>query len=111
MQPLTEGGYRAKFEYQMAGRRFKGKGEFTDYAANSWFVVNTKSGIISKLTFTFRPFNEKPQSSQTRVTLAVEYKIPIPLFGKIAEVIIRQMNDQEIELVMANLRARFLVSY
>ena len=111
LQPLSDGGYRAKFEYKMAGRRFKGEGEFTDYAPNNWFVVTTKGGISSKLTFTFRTFNEKLQSSQTRVTLTIEYTIPIPLLGKIAEIVIRQMNDREIELVMANLQARFLVNY
>ncbi|HEY95900.1 MAG TPA: SRPBCC family protein [Dehalococcoidia bacterium] len=111
LQPLPDGGYRAKFEYKMAGRRFKGEGKFTDYAPNNWFVVTTKGGISSKITFTFRTFNEKLRSSQTRVTLTIEYTIPIPLLGKIAEIVIRKMNDQEIELVMANLRARFLVNY
>ena len=111
LQPLSDGGYRAKFEYKMAGRRFKGVGEFTDYAPNDWFVVTTKDGISSKITFTFRTFNEKPQSSQTRVTLTIEYTIPIPLLGKIAEIAVRQMNEQEIGLVLSNLQARFLVNY
>jgi uncharacterized protein YndB with AHSA1/START domain len=111
VQALPDGGYHAKYEYKMAGRRFKGEGEFTDYVPNHWFVVSTKGGIHGKLTFTFRSFSEKPRLYQTRVTLTIDYVIPIPLLGKIAEIIIRQMNDQEIGLALSNLQARFLLNY
>lgn len=111
VQPLPDGGYQAKFEYKMAGRCFKGEGEYIDYMPNQWFVVSTRGGISSKLTFTFRSFNEKPQLNQTRVTLTIEYSIPIPLLGKVAEKLIRQMNNQEIGLALSNLKARFLLNY
>lgn len=111
VKPLLDGGYQAKFEYKMAGRRFKGEGEYTDYTPNHWFVVSTKGGISSKLTFTLRSFNRKPQLNQTRVTLTIEYTIPIPLLGKIAEKVVHQMNEQEIGLALSNLQARFLLNY
>ena len=111
VQPLPDGGYRARFEYKMVGMRFKGEGEFTDYFPNKRFIVTTDDGINSKLTFTFHAIDEKPKKHKTRVTLTVEYKIPIPLLGKIAEVVVRQMNEQDIELLLKNLRARFLVNY
>jgi hypothetical protein len=46
----------------------------------------------------------------TRVTLTIEYKVPIPLLGKLAEAIIVRMNDQEGDLIMVNLGARFMMS-
>ena len=111
VQPLPDGGYKANYQYKMAGRLFNGKGEYINYVPNQRIVISTKGGILSKLTFTFRSIPEKTNSQQTRITLTVEYEIPIPLLGKFAEIIIRKMNEQDIELLMANLNARFLLSY
>lgn len=44
------------------------------------------------------------------MTLTIEYIVPIPLLGKLAEAIIARMNDQEADLVMANLRDRFMMT-
>jgi hypothetical protein len=44
------------------------------------------------------------------VNFTVEYKVPIPLLGKIAEAIIVRMNDQEGDLMMVNLGVRFMRS-
>ncbi len=37
----------------------------------------------------------------------MEYKIPVPLLGTIAEAIIMNMNEQEADMVMARLQIRF----
>ena len=111
IQPLPNGGYKARYEYNMAGMRFKGEGKYTEYIPNKCIVVSTNGGIISKLTFTFLTVNESSQIKKTRVTLTVEYNIPIPLLGKLAEVVISKMNEQDIGLCLSNLQARFLVNY
>ncbi|MFC2006964.1 SRPBCC family protein, partial [Chloroflexota bacterium] len=54
IQPLPKGGYKAKYEYKMAGIRFKGTGEYTEFIPNNWIVVQTKGGVISTITCTFR---------------------------------------------------------
>ena len=36
----------------------------------------------------------------------VEYTVPIPLLGKLAEAFIVRMNDREGDLTLANLKAR-----
>ena len=95
----------------MAGVRLKGKGEYTDYVPNKWIVVNTNGGVNSKLTFTFRSVKDSNQVKKTRVTLTVEYDIPVPLLGKLAEIVISKMNEQDIDLLLSNLQARFLVNY
>ena len=105
VQPLPEGGYRARYEYKMAGGLFKGKGEYSEIVPNKSFVIKTTGGITSTMTWVFRT-----RDHRTRLTLTVDYKIPIPLLGKIAEVIILKMNEQEIALMMSNIRARFLIA-
>ncbi len=104
---LAGGGYSAKHEYKMAGMRFKGTGEFTEYIPNRWFVVRTYGNTQSTITCTFRKVEDSTRE-KTRVTVTIEYVIPIPLLGKLAEFVVMKMNDQEADLVLANLQARML---
>ena len=104
IQSSSEGGYRARWVYKMAGIRLEGIGEYTQIVPNQWLVIETEGGINSTITWTFRS-----RVDETRVTLTVEYKVPIPLLGKLAEAIIVKMNDQEGDLMMANLQARFMM--
>ena len=105
VQSLPNGGCSGRWVYKMVGMRFEGEGEYTEIVPNQWFVIKTKGGIRSTMTWTFR-FKE----DKTRVTFTIAYKVPIPLLGKIAEAIIVKVNDQEGDLMMDNLRARFLIS-
>ena len=105
VHPLPDGGYGAKYEYKMVGRLFKGSGEYADIIPNKSFAIRTKGGIHSVLKWTFRT-----RDNRTRITLTVDYKIPIPLLGKITETIVMIMNKQELSLMMSNLRARFLIT-
>ncbi|MFC1900571.1 SRPBCC family protein [Chloroflexota bacterium] len=104
VQSLPNGGYSARYEYKMVGVRFTGMGEFTEYVPNQWIVINTKGGIHSTITCTFRAIEDK-----TRVTLTIEYVVPVPLLGKLTEYVILKMNDQEANLVLMNLQLRFLI--
>ena len=105
VQPLPNGGYSAQWVYKMLGMRFEGKAEYTRIAPNEFFVIETKGGIKSTIIWTFRSWEDK-----TRVTFTVEYKVPIPLLGKLAEAIITKMNDSEADLIMANLQTRFMTA-
>ena len=42
----------------------------------------------------------------TSTTFKVEYTVPIPVLGKLAEAVIVKMNDREGDLILANLKAR-----
>jgi hypothetical protein len=103
IQELPNGGYYGKYLYKMAGLKFEGYGECVEIVPNQWMVIETHGGIKSRITWTFRS-----RGDVTRITLTIEYIIPIPLLGKLAEAIIVMMNDQEAELIMANLQARFM---
>ena len=103
VKQLLNGGYSFHWVYKMAGMRFEGKGECTRMVRNQFFVVENKGGIVSSIAWTVRS-----REHLTRVTLTIDYKVPVPLLGKLAEAMIVRMNDQEGDLMMSNLKARFM---
>ncbi len=105
VQSLPNGGYSGRWVYKMLGMRFEGTGEYTQIVPNRFFVIETKGGIKSTIAWAVRSWENK-----TRVTLTIEYKVPIPLLGKLAEAIIVKMNEHEGDLIMANLQARFMIA-
>ena len=104
VQSLPEGRYKARYVYKMAGMQFKGTGEYTEVVQNKSLVIVTKGDIGSVMTWVFRS-----QSNRTKVTLTINYKIPIPLVGRLAEIVIEKMNEQELTLMLSNLRASFMI--
>jgi hypothetical protein len=90
----------------MAGMRFKGTGEYIEFIPNQWMVIQTKGGIQSTITCTFRSIEAK-----TRITLTIDYRVPVLLLGKLAEFVVLKINEHEAELVMVNLQARFLMDH
>jgi uncharacterized membrane protein len=105
VQSLPNGGYSLRWIYKMAGVRFEGKAEYTQIVPNRFFVVETKGGIDSTIAWTARSWENK-----TKVTFTIEYKVPVPVLGKLAELIIVKMNEQEADLIMVNLKARFMIA-
>lgn len=101
LAPLPNGGYSLHWTYAMLGMYFEGKAEYTEVVPNEYCVCETRGGIKSIIIWTVRSWQNK-----TRVTFTVEYKVPIPLLGKLAEAIIVKANDREGNLIMANLKSR-----
>jgi uncharacterized protein YndB with AHSA1/START domain len=101
-QLLPSGGYSFQWVYKMSGVYLEGTGEYTDIVPNQWFTAKTSGAIDSTITWTFRYID-----SQTRVTFTIEYRTPLPLLNRLAEMIIAKMNDQEADLILANLQTRF----
>ena len=87
--------------YKMLGLSLKGKTEVTEFASNKRYVYKSSGGITSTWTYTF-----KPEAGGTRLNLAVEYTIPIPVLGKVAERLVLAQNEREADLAVANIKAR-----
>jgi len=102
VQALPKGGYKTRYVYKMVGINFKGTGEYTEIVPNKSLVIVTKGGISSVLTWAFRS-----QANRTSVTLTVNYEIPVPLLSKLAEAVIKKMNENELTLMLENIRTRF----
>ncbi len=105
IQLLPNGGHSARGVYKMLGKRFEGTGECTQIVPNRFLFIETKGSIQSTIAWTVRDWENK-----TRVTLTIEYKVPVPLVGKLAEAIIVKMNDHEADLIMTNLQTRFMIA-
>ena len=101
VQRLPNGGTSFPWVYKMAGVRFEGTSEDTEYVANQRVVSETKGGVESTVTWMV-----EPEAGGTKVTFEAEYTVPIPLLGKLAEAFIVKQNEQEAELLLANLKAK-----
>jgi uncharacterized membrane protein len=101
VQRLDNGGNRFRWVYKMAGMRLEGTSEDVECIANERVVSETKGGIESTIIWAFQP-----HAGGTEVTFGGEYVVPIPLLGKLAEAFIVRQNEQEAELLLANLKAR-----
>jgi uncharacterized membrane protein len=101
VQSLPNGGNSNRWAYKMAGIRLKGTSEDTERVPNERIVSKTKGGVESTQTWVVQP-----EAGGTKVSFVVEYTVPIPVLGKIAEVIIVKMNDREAGSMLANLKLR-----
>jgi len=104
VQRLPDGNINNRWVYKMAGMRFEGTSEDVEVVTNQRIVSKTKGGVESTQTWMFQP-----EGDETKVTIEMEYTIPIPLLGKLAEAIIVKMNEHEGEVLLSNLKARMEV--
>ena len=101
VERLPNGGNRTRFIYKMAGMRFEGISEDTEFIPNQRVVSKIQGGVEGEVIWEFQP-----DDGGTDVTLKSEYTVPIPLLGKLAEVFIVKQNENEGETILANLKAR-----
>jgi ligand-binding SRPBCC domain-containing protein len=96
---LPNGGYSFTWVNKMLGIQLKGTGEYTDISPNNWFSLKTLGAIETTITWKFQP-----KENKTLVTFTVDYRIPAPLFGRLAEIAIMKSNEKEAEVILDNLR-------
>lgn len=101
VQPLPNGGKRFHWVYKMAGMRFEGDSEDTEFIRDERVVSETRGGIHSTVTWMLQA-----EGDGTKVTFEAEYTVPVPLLGKLAEAFIVRVNEHEAETLLANLKAR-----
>jgi len=99
VQRLPNGGTRNRWVYKMAGIRLEGTSEDVERIPNQRLVSKTKGGAESTQRWMLQP-----EGKGTKVTFEVEYTVPIPVLGKLAEAIILKMNEHEGELILSNLK-------
>ncbi len=96
---LPNGGHGSSWTYKMAGIRLEGTAEDVEHVANERIVRKTKGGIESTQTWMF-----EPEGEATKVTLRVDYTVPIPVLGRLAEAAIVKLNDHEGDAIVQNLK-------
>ena len=92
-------GQRYRWTYKMAGVLLKGETTVTEHLPNERIVTQIQGGVTSTWILSF-----KTQDGGSIMELDIEYTIPIPVIGKIAEKIVLKRNEQEADLAMANVK-------
>jgi uncharacterized membrane protein len=101
VKPSPAGGSNFGWVYKMAGMRIDGASETIEYIPNQRQVTQSTKGIQSKFTWTYQP-----DPGGVKLTVEVEYTVPMPVLGKVAEAVIVRQNEGEAETLLANLKAR-----
>jgi len=99
--PVTGGGFNFGWVYKMAGMKFDGASSTTEYVLNKRNVTRSTKGLESKFVWEYQP-----EGRNTKLTVDIEYTVPIPLLGKLAEAIIVKQNDHEGDTLLENLKTR-----
>jgi hypothetical protein len=86
----------------MSGIHFTGVGECIDLKPNLVLASRNTGAIESTVSFKFLSMG-----IQTKVSLAIDYQVPMSLLGHLTEMIILKMNAKEVGLILDNLRIRF----
>ena len=96
---LPNGGHAYDWKYKMVGIPLEGESEDIEHVENERIVSKTTGGISSTETWTLAP-----RGDQTEVTMKIDYSVPVPVLGKLAEAAIVKLNEHEGDVTMANLK-------
>ena len=96
---LPNGGHTNRWTYKMAGMRLEGTSEDVEHIANERIVRKTTGGVDSTQTWMIQPEGE-----DTKISFRVDYTVPVPVLGKLAEAAIVKVNEHEGDVTMANLK-------
>ena len=87
--------------WNMAGIKFKGESTYTEDTPNKRIVFKSKGGIDATWDYKF-----ESQKNVTILDLDIEYSIPVPVLGKLAEKLILKHNERDAEMALGNLKDR-----
>jgi len=93
------GGKKFDWVYKMAGVRFEGTTTPVEYVPNKRLVVQSTGGIESTFVYDY-----ELEGDGTRLSMEVDYKVPVPVLGKLAESFILKSNEREADTILANIK-------
>lgn len=93
-------GQRFKWKYKMAGVLIEGESVVTELVPNKRIAFQTKGAVASDWLLVL-----DAKDGGTEVELHIEYTIPVPVLGKVAEKIVLKRNEREADLAMENIKA------
>ncbi len=94
-------GQRHKWKYKMVGVPLSGESTIVEFVPNQRQVLESKGTTDSTWTFVF-----ESEGNKTTLDLTIDYTIPVPVLGKLAEKLVLKRNEREIDLAMENIRER-----
>jgi uncharacterized protein YndB with AHSA1/START domain len=103
LEKLPNGGHSFQFDYTMAGIRIEGSSVDLEHVCPHRIVTRTTGGIVSTLTWVFRPIAE---GAKTELTLEAEYEAPVPVIGRLAEIVVAKINETDIVYLLNYLKLK-----
>jgi carbon monoxide dehydrogenase subunit G len=97
-------GQHYHWKYSMIGIPLHGETTVAERVPNERSVTDSKGGATSKFTFTFAP-----HEGGTKLDMDIDYTIPIPVLGKLAEQLVLKRNQREAAMSMENIKERLEV--
>jgi hypothetical protein len=85
----------------MAGLRFEGDSDEIEVIPNKKLVSKNEKGIESTITWLMEGHGD-----DTDVTFEVDYRVPVPVLGRLAEKVVVKLNEHEADAMMANLKTQ-----
>ncbi len=97
-------GQHSRWTYSMIGIPFHGDSKITEHVPNERLVSKQEGGLTSIITWTFAP-----HEGETKLDMDIDYTIPVPVLGKLAEKVVFKRNQREAEMSLQNLKERLEV--
>ena len=97
-------GQHFQWKYNMLGVPLRGESTVSEHVPNERRVAQTKGGVTSTWAFTLAP-----HEGGTKLDLELDYTIPVPVLGKLAEKLVLKRNQREADLSMENIKQRLEV--
>ena len=92
-------GQHWNWKYKMIGIPLHGESTVTEQVPNEREVLKGKGGITSTFTWTFAP-----DEGGTKLDWEVDYTIPVPVLGKLAEKLVLKRNEREMAMNLQNIK-------
>lgn len=100
------GGYKFDRVYKMAGMHFEGGANTIEFIPDKRVITESIKGIESRFVWEYEAVN-----NDTKLSVEIDYKLPIPWVGKIAEAVILKQNEREADILLANLKSRMEIEH
>jgi carbon monoxide dehydrogenase subunit G len=85
--------------FKMVGIPLKGQSTTIEHVPNRRTVTESQGGVSSTWAA-----DVEPEGNGTKLTMKVDYTIPIPVLGKLAENLIKKQNERNIASSMENIK-------
>lgn len=92
-------GQTYEWTYRMVGVPLKGRTTVLEDVRNERFKTETSGGVTSTWVFEM-----KSDGDSTTLRMQIEYTIPVPVLGKLAEKLVVNRNQREAETNLANIK-------
>ena len=85
--------------FKMVGIPLKGQSTTIEHVPNRRTVTESQGGVSSTWAA-----DVEPEGEGTKLTMKVEYAIPVPVLGKLAEQLISKQNQRNLESSMETIK-------